>query len=403
MTLIYRKPSAMEPLMPSAERERLAELSARIYRKSGELRRALPSLLVRDELTRLTQKMNSYYSNLIEGHKTLPKDIEKALRQDYSPESEAKRNQLLSVAHIEAEIALRERLATEPGLDVFDPLFIAWLHRAFYESLPQSEWSTRSLSGKTYPLIPGVLRDYNVDVGQHTPPDHPTLPAFLDRFRSAYRDSSILATDRLVAAAAAHHRLAWIHPFGDGNGRIARLHTQAILIRCEVDCGGLWTLSRGLARNRKDYFQQLALADSGRLSGLDGRGNLSDARLGVFCVFFLETALDQIEFMLELLAPEALADRIEQYTRFQLSGLSPQTRERIGRLLRALLHEGELPRGAVQSVFGLKATASRELIQIGLAKRLLKSPTPKGPLRLAFNAEVLEFYFPKLFADLPVP
>jgi hypothetical protein len=72
-------------------------------------------------------------------------------------------------------------------------------------------------------------------------------------------------------------------------------------------------------------------------------------------------------------------------------------------LLRALLHEGELPRGAVQSVFGLKATASRELIQIGLAKRLLKSPTPKGPLRLAFNAEVLEFYFPKLFADLPVP
>ncbi len=402
MKSVYTKISSIQPLMPQHQRATLAVLSAKILRKSGELRRALPNALVRNELAKLVRTMNSYYSNLIEGHKTLPRDIDRALRHDFSKSRSEQRNQILSVAHIETEMAMRERLSKEPDLDPFSEKFLSWLHKEFYSRLPESEWITTSLSGQTYPLNPGELRGYNVDVGQHTPPDHSALPEFLETFRTFYKGKQILATEQLIAAAAAHHRLAWIHPFGDGNGRVTRLHSQAAMIRSEVDCEGLWTLSRGLARNRKTYYQQLALADRTRQSDIDGRSNLSDSSLAEFCVFFLTTILDQIEFMLELLDPKALNNRVEQYVRFQISELSAQTRNRIVSLLHALLHEGELGRGSVQSIFGLKASSSRELIQICFAQNLIHSPTPKGPLRLSFNADVLESYFPRLFTDLPV-
>lgn len=392
----------MQPLMPESQRALLADLSAKIFRKSGELRRALPNPLIRKELARLVRSMNSYYSNLIEGHKTLPRDIDRALRREFSESKTEQRNQMLNVAHIETEIAMRERLSQEEQLNPFSEEFLCWLHREFYSRLPESEWSATSVTGKTYPLTPGEARGYNVDVGQHIPPDSSALPGFLERFRTYYTGKQILATDQLVAAAAAHHRLAWIHPFGDGNGRVTRLHSQAALIRCEVDCEGLWTLSRGLARNRSTYYQQLALADRVRQSDLDGRGNLSDSSLAEFCVFFLKTVLDQIEFMQELLDLTALKNRVEQYVHFQIPEFTNQTRSRIARLLQVLLKEGELPRGSVQAIFGLKASASRELIQICFAQNLVHSPTPKGPLRLSFNADILEYYFPRLFTDLPV-
>ncbi len=69
----------MEPLLPTSGKAELADLSVKIFQKSGELKASLPSKAVRQEISRLVCEMNSYYSNLIEGHKTLPRDIEKAL------------------------------------------------------------------------------------------------------------------------------------------------------------------------------------------------------------------------------------------------------------------------------------------------------------------------------------
>jgi len=224
---IVRLPSSMEPLLPTTGRGLLAELSAEIFRKSGELKSSLPSVTARAELAKLVCEMNSYYSNLIEGHKTLPRDIGKALKEDFSGKPEDQRNQRLSVAHIKAERAMRERLASDSSPVVFSAEFILWLHREFHSHIPKDEWMTSSTSGKVYPLVPGELRTYNVDVGRHVPPDHGSLDKFLTRYEAFYSSRDILATDRLIAAAAAHHRLAWIHPFGDGNGRVARLQSHA--------------------------------------------------------------------------------------------------------------------------------------------------------------------------------
>ena len=161
---MFRRITSMEPLLPASGSPVLAELSVEIFRNSGELVAALPSKAVRCGIAALVREMNSYYSNLIEGHKTLPCDIERALRDDFSDREEDRRNQLLSVAHIRTETAMRQRLEDELDLGVFEPQFVQWLHRELHGALPEAECFTTSVSGKRYPLAPGEFRSYNLDV-----------------------------------------------------------------------------------------------------------------------------------------------------------------------------------------------------------------------------------------------
>ena len=271
----------------------------------------------------------------------------------------------------------------------------------FYIRLPDSlQWAATN-SGQRYRIEPGRLREFMVDVGKHTPPNFAAVPKFLNRFHSFYGDQQISETDRLMAIAASHHRLAWIHPFGDGNGRVIRLQSHAQLIRHDIPGHGLWPLSRGLARSRHRYYAALEAADQKRRGDLDGRGNLSDAALGDFCVFFLETMLDQIQFMSGLLGLPALRTRVERYFQFQALHLD-RYREEIMKVTRALVDEGEIPRSRVQQITGKGATVSAEIIKLGLEEGFFETPSPKGPLRVAFPSKVHEFYFPQLFLDLPV-
>jgi Fic family protein len=392
----------MEPLMPVASREKLADLTCEILRKAGSLSAQIPSQVVRTRAASLVREMNSYYSNLIEGHKTLPRDIERAMRQNFSKNPEKRANQHLNRAHIEVEKLMLERLQGDLELSIHSADFLCWLHREFYQRLPEDlHWSS-DRSGNKYKIEPGILRTFEVDIGSHQPPHHQALPQILARFGEAYASKAILATDQLVALAAAHHRLAWIHPFGDGNGRVARLYSHAWLVRVRVDGLGLWSLSRGLARQRKAYYEGLSAADQRRWNDLDGRGNLSDLGLGSFCLFILQTMLDQIEFMAGLFQFENLARRIDHYLQFEQIKLTARDRERLSRLLRAALLEGEIERGRVGKIVGLSGTSARQIIRLALNEGLLDSASEKGPLSLVFSSKTLESYFPKLYQDLPV-
>lgn len=236
-------------------------------------------------------------------------------------------NQYLNKAHIEVEKLMVDRLHHEPDLSIHSAEFICWLHGEFYHRLPPELQSSRDRGGKSYKIEPGVLRTFEVDVGTHQPPHHEALPQFMRRFQQAYQNKDILATEQLVALAAAHHRLAWIHPFGDGNGRVTRLHSHAWLVRVKLDSFGLWTLSRGLAREREAYYKFLRLADQSRWNDLDGRGNLSDKALGDFCSFILKIILDQIEFMSGLFQFDVLAKRMDRYLQVERVDLRPKDRE----------------------------------------------------------------------------
>jgi Fic family protein len=392
----------MEPLLPASARERLQALTCEILHLTGQLSAQIPAPLTRHAIAQLVREMNSYYSNLIEGHKTLPRDIERALQADYSTAPAQRANQHLSRAHIETETLMNDRLRAEPELNIHSEAFLCWLHLEFYSRLPDDLHFSEISSGQRYRIEPGKLRSFEVQVGRHHPPQHTALSAFLKRFEQFYSHKSILATDQLTALAAAHHRLAWIHPFGDGNGRVARLYSHAWLIRCGADSLGLWTLSRGLARQRQEYYQQLQQADGPRWNDLDGRGNLSDRALGEFCVFFLTAIKDQAAFMTGLLQLDRLSTRMERYLQLEALHLESRSAERLGRLLKAALVEGQIERGRVRQIINTSDTTAREIIRTALKEGLLASPTPKGPLSIVFNSKTLESYFPQLYQDLPL-
>lgn len=135
---------------------------------------------------------------------------------------------------------------------------------------------------------------------------------------------------------------------------------------------------RGLARHRERYYAVLDAADHPRRGDLDGRGNLSDAALTAFCVFFLETMLDQIRFMGGLLDLPALRTRVERYFQFETLALRRE-REPLMRIVRTLVDEGEISRTRVQDITGKGATLAARLIKRGLDEGYFTTPTPKGP------------------------
>lgn len=249
--------------------------------------------------------MNCYYSNLIEGHDTHPVDIERALKDDYSRDA-AKRNlQLEARAHIAVQKwiddgGLAGRAMTADGL--------LEMHRRFCELLPDDLlWVNDPDTDERRPVEPGALRHRDVRVGQHIPVSPGALPRFLERFEQGY--NRLGRTDGILAAACVHHRLLWIHPFVDGNGRVARLMSHAILL-VRLDTGGIWSVARGLARSESTYKAKLMACDQERRNDLDGRGHLSEEALADFTQFFLEVCIDQVDFMESLVQPDRLRERL---------------------------------------------------------------------------------------------
>ena len=80
----YRHPAAMEPLLPKERSARLSELTCEVLKASGRLTGQVHSPHVLKRVADLVREMNCYYSNLIESHKTTPRDIERAMQRDFS-------------------------------------------------------------------------------------------------------------------------------------------------------------------------------------------------------------------------------------------------------------------------------------------------------------------------------
>src|SRR3546814_13537841 len=84
-------------------------------------------------------------------------------------------------------------------------------------------WVENPDTGEKIEVVPGQLRTRDVRVGRHIPPLHSALPAYLARFDQAYSSPTLSRLRQIQAVGAVHHRFLWIHPFLDGNGRVARL------------------------------------------------------------------------------------------------------------------------------------------------------------------------------------
>lgn len=195
-------------------------------------------------------------------------------------------------------------------------------------------------------------------------------------------------------AAAAHHRLLWLHPFLDGNGRVARLMSHA-MFREFGPVGELWAVARGLARTVKTYEARLSAADEPRRGDLDGRGCLSDEGLFAFCKYFLEVARDQVAFMHTLLARDELWARVKVWSgeEMEMNRLPPRS----DLVLRAVVRDGSMTRGEAALVTGYSERQARTILTALVARGVLLSDTPRGDVRLGFAPDVVERWLPRLY------
>ena len=387
------EPARLEEV-PEAVTDVIAELAA----ASATLGHALHPRTAAN-LADLVRIMNSYYSNLIEGHNTRPKDIERALAGRFDADEGRRNLQIEAAAHVRVQADI-DRMASEGGLpEPASTEFILQLHREFYRDVPPG-MPRLTGGGRNILMAPGAWRsspDHDVAVGRHLPPSSERVAAFMAHFAERYRFERLGKAARIIAIPAAHHRLNYIHPFPDGNGRVARLMSHAMAHMAGIGAHGLWSISRGLARgleSRGDYKRMMDHADMPRQGDLDGRGNLSQRALTEFIHWFLRVCLDQVSFMSSLFDLDTLARRLRSYVE-RSDTLRPQA----ARLLEEALIRGTLERGDVPRITGLPERTARRVFNEVAAAGLLASDTPKGPVSLRFPIDALDSLFPRLFPE----
>ena len=390
-------PTAMEPLAlaeGSTHRPTLTDLAFELAAKSAGFRRSLPPGVL-SALADLVRAMNCYYSNLIEGHNTHPVDIERAMNGDYSADSAKRSLQLEARAHVAVQKwiddgGVRARATTTEALRE--------IHRRFCEALPAELLVVRhdATTGEVK-IVPGAWRQNEVQVGRLVAVSPPAVTRFMERFSAFY--GALSRTETILCAAAAHHRLLWIHPFVDGNGRVARLMSHAVVLEA-LDTGGVWSIARGLARRAPAYKAHLMACDQPRRNDLDGRGNLSEEALAAFTQFFLETCLDQVVFMEGLIQPDRLRSRILLWAEEEArAGALPA---RAGQLLEAVLYRGALPRADVPEILGHGERQARRVVSALMDRSVLQATSTRAPLRLAFPAALAGRWMPGLFPEQSV-
>ncbi len=369
--------------------ERLRALADEVGQGSRVLRQGLHPL-TEARVAQLLRSVNSYYSNRIEGQHTHPIEIERALKADFSDQPDEARKQRQALAHIGAQQEMEAWLVEAP--DVYAPAFLQRLHAAFYQRLTEKD---RLMPEGDY-VEPGAWRMRDVQVGTHAAPTFAAVPRFLERAQEVYGAARGDA-ERLIALACAHHRIAWVHPFRDGNGRVMRLQSHAALMRIGVG-SPLWAVARGFAREQSVYYAKLAAADQPRRGDLDGRGNLSEAALISFAEFFLQTCLDQLRFMGGLLGFEGWRKRMRAYLTLLAETERDMKREAELPLYHLFL-AGEMTRGEFVQMTGLAGRTGNRLLAACLKLALVESPSPKGVLRLGLPLPALAFYFPQLYPE----
>ena len=383
---LYDKPHQFEPLVPRSGLTELVQRTRGVVEVSYRLQGV--HVATRASLRELVRAMNSYYSNLIEGQGTHPANIARALKQDFSEKPDIAQRQRIAVAHIDAERELEA--AHAPEAHVLTSAFLQRAHGSLYGRLAPAD----RMSPNKRVIQPGTLRQEDVTVGRHHPPGYASVPAFLARADDVYGQATGLDS-LLYTIAAAHHRFAWVHPFLDGNGRACRLQTHCALLPLS---DGLWSVNRGLARQRARYYELLANADMPRHGDLDGRGR--EKMLRAWCEFIIEVCEDQVQFMGQMLELDDLKKRLAALVTVRRETVSSLVyRKEIVLPLHHIIVAGPISRAEFTQMTGLGERTVRDIMRDLLKAGLLTSDSHRGPLSIAFPLDSLDLLFPRLYPE----
>jgi Fic family protein len=239
------------------------------------------------QLKRIFHMLESLGSARIEGnHTTLADYVESKLKDNPQQPTD----QLREMINIETAMDFIEEYFN-PG-DELTEYFIRELHSMTVNSLEREGDAT-----------PGAYRQRPVQIAQseHLPPDALLVPDYM-RELVAFINADDPKKYDLIKVALAHHRFGWIHPFGNGNGRVVRLLTYALLIKYgfNVKAGGrVLNPTAVFCNNRDQYYAMLAEADKGIAEGLEN-----------WCVYVLQGILEELRKLDQLANFEYLGAKI---------------------------------------------------------------------------------------------
>lgn len=395
---IIRTPAAthiaqMEPMLPQVkEIEPLLSMASELREKAIKLTsNPMPGLNKR--LSTILRVMNSYYTNKIEGQHTLPADIESALNNQYSNNHDIARRQRIAKAHLQTEIWGEDYIVGKSWREIYSSDLIKAIHYQLYSHMGEADRITEN----NEPVNEGQFRTQNVIVGIHMPPIASSLPEFIKRWVDVY--SRLADGDMaLIGLACAHHRLAWIHPFNDGNGRVIRLHSHLLLHAMGLT-NGLWSPMRGLARTHQDYYDHLHNADDLRHGDYDGRGTLTQEGFVEWIHYFLTICIDQVTFMEKMLNLTEFKDRLETLLVVEETQGSSGLKKEALIPLHYIAITGAIERGEFKRMTGMTDRSADRLLKALLDYKLLLSDSPKGEVYMGIPLKSLRFLFPSLWPE----
>ncbi len=239
------------------------------------------------QLKHIFHMLESLGSARIEGnHTTLADYVESKLEDT----RQAPSDQLREMENIETAMAYIEE-SMQPG-DGLTEHFIRELHAITVKELEREGDAT-----------PGAYRQTQVQIAQseHLPPDLIQVPHYMQELVAFINENHPPKYD-LIKVALVHHRFGWIHPFGNGNGRVVRLLTYVLLIKYgfNVKTGGRVLNPTAVFCNDRDhYYTMLAGADTGTPEGLEA-----------WCLYVLQGILDELRKVDRLTDFSYLSSRI---------------------------------------------------------------------------------------------
>lgn len=226
--------------------------------------------------------LESLGSARIEGNQTTLSEIVENVIGSHS--NEKSDESLQEIKNIEQAIDFIESQVNKNT--IFDRALISEIHKILVEglSIPPSGEGSR---------YPGSLRQINVVItgSNHIPPDQFKVPEYFEELMD-FVNTETISQNHLLITAIAQHRMAWIHPFDNGNGRLIRMFTYAMLIKqgFQIKSGRILNPTAIFCIDRDKYYEKLALADSGEKDGvLD------------WCLYVLEGLRQEIEKIDKLL------------------------------------------------------------------------------------------------------
>ena len=229
-----------------------------IDRLKGELDELRP--LPPEVVARVEQKLrieSNYHSNAVEGNALTLGETRSLILHGLTARGKPMRDHLDIQGHDQAVKAIERAVKDEEPLT---EVFIRNLHRVLlkepYENAavtPDGRRSTRRITPGDYKTTPNNVVTSTGEIYHFTPPEQvkPAMSDLLDWYRA--REAA--GEHPIITAATVHYRFVRIHPFDDGNGRMARLLMNLILIRHG------YTVALVQSDHRERYLQELERAD----------------------------------------------------------------------------------------------------------------------------------------------